>query len=406
MDDHEVVEGIMHLFDHDTQEARTHFTGAVQAAQNQGRSPIQGELGLLLCTWCEEGNPDIDRELSEILQRMQESRQVSVTMIETRCPSCDRLYVVREDYLNSRVACVECKARFIVAEAPRKNSSSSEESRKTSELHLLNDDDLLLRDTRLWHVVSLLFGWRRLPPQHGLPAREWETLHQRLGGVREIDPALSDADLLEGLIAYYFSTEEEDRKRALEILQRAVDSGVNEPDILNLLEREKRVSERAADSLNRLLAEIRRYLEDPGVVPEYKEQLKARLERFRRFREMGEVDIQMGETEAAPSLEDMRNRGSLIRRRIATIVRPHLTKADEQTSEEITGLMDSLDSVTKTLAENVRTLQDTEHGLLQVTGEFLLQEEGSDEPEVPSNSDIEDHDHPQSDEGNGNRGKI
>lgn len=106
-------------------------------------------------------------------------------------------------------------------------------------------EQLLLRNALFWHVTLLIESWRqRLPANRGLPVSERARLDKRIEAVQTVDPKWADANLVSGLIAYYFSMDNNAaREAALKQLRQYRENGGNLADIISLLEREQKVIE-------------------------------------------------------------------------------------------------------------------------------------------------------------------
>ncbi|MDQ3804813.1 MAG: hypothetical protein M3416_13410 [Acidobacteriota bacterium] len=384
VDDHETVIGIMSLFDRETDEARKHFAGAVAAAREQGKPALHGELGLLLCDWVASDNPDVDEALGEVLKGLERADATAQEMVNTACKFCGKKYEAGAGCVGKAVGCTGCRRRFIVevekdakdSRAPSGDDGGGAAEPAAQPERLLDEEEILLRNALLWHAVSLLFTWRGLPPGGGLPPGSHDELSDRLNRVRDVDAEMPDPYLIEGLINYYFfSASDSEREAAVAAIDKAASKGVNVPEVLNLADREHRLAEFRRDSLNRFLALVKNYLTDQGVPEHLREQLKARLERFSRFAQMGEIDLTKGEEDAAPSLVEMQARGVLLCKRVDSIVKPRLADADSQDREAIEGLIRNLDRTTKTLTKKIERLEQTEYSLMEATGEFLFHEE-------------------------------
>ncbi len=331
MDDHQVLLGIQSLIDKKTEEAEKHFKGAEQVAQDEGKSTAHARLGLLLCRWRAEDNPDIDDELRATAE------EITVRRLEL---------------------------------------VGSEEDEERSPPRKLSEEEKLARDVLLWLVVSRLILWLRLPERQGLPDDERLEVEGRLASVGNLDPEMGDVHLLAGLLEYYFAKDEQQRRAALERLEKALETDVNLPEVRYLVERERKLAEAAANSLETYLKLVRDYLADDGVPLELRLQLKERLERFQRFRELEEADLQVGEGEYMPTVQDFQTRGDLMRRRVQNIVQPRLREQEQNDElEELGKQIEQLKAHTDALEESARNLERSEQGLMVVTGEFLLEEE-------------------------------
>jgi tetratricopeptide (TPR) repeat protein len=379
IDDHEVVIGIRSLFDKNQEEARRHFQGAVEAAKKQGKPALHGELGLLLCEWRETDTPNIDDALGKALDLMDGDQVAGREIVTAACTHCGKKYDVGRAFSGKKATCTTCKQTFIVEFVPASQATPTgdqegEESEKRE--RLLSDEELLLRNVLLWRAVSLIFTWRQLPSKSGLRAGDQAELFKRLSRVEEVDPDMPDPYLLRGLIGYYFAADEAEREAAVETMDKASTNGVNVPEVLNLIDREQRLTRLQEDDLNRFFVLVKNRLADATVPEGLREQLKASMEMFSRFRQMGEVDVVKGEVDSAPSLMDVQTRGVLLRKRVNNIVKPRLAGADEEDRKGIEILMKRLDRTTRTLSQRVERLEETEHSLMEATGEFLF---GDDE---------------------------
>ena len=407
VDDHEVLIGLMSLFDKNIDEARKHFAGAVTSAQTNSKPTTYGDLGLLLCTWCATDNPYIDDELGLVLKELTTGRQKEVESVSTACKFCDKRYTVRRNYAGQPVSCTQCKRRFIV-ELPKPDDVAQQNGKESELEHeaLLNDNDLLLRNVLLWHVIARLFTWRSLPAQGGLPEAEHEVLSERLAKVREIDPEMPDPDLLAGLIAYYFASNEQAREEAVEILDNSMTNGVNIPEVLDLVAREKRLTELQRDSLNRYFVLARNYVTDKGRQEHLRRRLKELLERFSRFKQLDETELVQSDADAMPSVTDVQSRSQLLCKRVVDIVKPRLVNAETDDREAIETSMKRLNRTTKVLARKVTTLEEMEYVLMETTAEFLLREDEDSEQSSSESIDIGEIVNAEESEQNGAAGKA
>lgn len=374
IDDHQVMFGIVALFDKDLAEARNHFTGAVEAARRDGTSTTAGELGLLLCSWSEGEVPDMDAQLGAVLAEIEQQETVSVS-----CSHCQHSQPAHRLRLGTQITCVSCQQEFATAPTDAPVSMMDGEASADADQQL-GDDELLVRNVMLWHAVSLISSWRRLPPAGGLLPKAKGTLLFRLEKVRALDPEMGDPLLLAGLICYYFAQSEEEREEALALLEAAIEKEVHVPEVLNLVDRERRLDEVQRDALKRFLSLVGNYMTDRSVPERYRRELKERFSRFKRFKDPGEIDLEKGEEEAAPSLKDIQTRGIQLQKRVDSILKGKLRNIeDREVAETIEGLLQSLETKTQTLVENANLVEETEYELMGRTGEFLFHEEPQEE---------------------------
>ena len=381
--DHQIMFGIIALFEKNLEEARKHFSGAVDTAAKEERSATASDLGLLLCRWRSDGLPDIDDDLGKIAATMEKNEKVTITC------SCGRNHRVNLSRVGDSLTCKGCKQKLEIAGRHCRFFTGKDEEAGTEggdseagDRPELREEQLLLRNVLLWHAVSLLFTWQSRPLQSGLSGAEKERLKRRLDKVIAVDGEMSDPYLLRGLIGYYFASDDTEKQAALELLGVAQKQGVNLPEVLVLLERERRLAELQRDALQRFLVLVKNYLSDPGVPEHLRQQLRERLQRFSRFKDLGEIDLLQGEFDTAPSLKDIQARGAILHRRVHTIIKPRLLEAGADNAEALEGLLHNLERETQSLAENTDRLEKAEINLMATTGEFLFRDEEENLPEM------------------------
>jgi tetratricopeptide (TPR) repeat protein len=378
IDDHQVVLGIAALFEKNFEQAGKHFRGAVEAAGVAGKSAVAGRLGELLCQWRATGIPQIDEPLGELTGEMAAVNPAGAPRGKAACPHCGHEYQVANSMADRRAQCKNCRRAFRLPNPLKPLTEDAEDADL-----LLSEEELLLRNVLLWHAASLLFAWRGLTEREGLPAEEFETLCQRLEAARHVDPDFADAQLMQGLIAYFFAPDEEARTEAVKGLERAIELGVSLPEVLNLVEREKRLEQYRADSLARFFAHVQDYLGNRSVPEELRQELHLRLSRYQRFREIPPIDPGQQDEEAAPSLSDLRNRSQVLRDRVQRVQRRLLQDAPDGTEvQAIDDLVGDLEKNTQELVESAKRVEDVELDLMASTSEFLLKEEEAAEPET------------------------
>lgn len=341
VNDLQVVNGIQAVFDDRLEDARASFAGARDRARERGASTVEADLGLVVCDWKAGDMAGVDGALSAIVQEL-----------ETRASDA------------------------ATTSSGRDENASPDAEEMTAEQQ---EEKLLRSNAGLLFAVSLLVEWlARLPARGDLPDDEHDELRRRIARVLDADPDFGDAYLVLGLIDYYFAAGEAQRSSSIDTLDEGTGKarGIKLPEVLDLIERERRLAEEERDALSRYLTLVGAYLTDSGVPLELRVELKRRLEELARYRELGEIDLTAEEHAAAPSIDDVRNRGSLLRQRIHRLVAPHLRgRPGDDGTEVLKNLLESLDAATKVVAEGVEELQLAEHDLMLRTGEFLLPED-------------------------------
>lgn len=327
---HQITLGIKALFDGHLHEAESYFQSAAAATGEEDDHAIEAEVGLLLCEWRREDYPDID----------------------------DRL---------------------LALEVATGTGSEEEEP--------LGEQALLARNIRLWQAVSLIFTWLRKPGKSGLRPTDLETLKQRLDLVIALDPGIGDPWFIQGLIGYYFGSEDQ-RDESVDIMKR---SGVRVPEVEIIIQNEEKIREQRKKSLETFLGLAQKYLTDRSVPVEMRRELQERLERFSRFRTMsGEIEIEEGDDEAQASVQDIKSRSDLLCRKINSIIRHRVKKNNPEVMHSIENLMERMDQSAGLISEQTRELEKSSQELMINTSEFLFQEEDGAEPdEVESEIDTE-----------------
>jgi tetratricopeptide (TPR) repeat protein len=314
-----IVFGIVALFEGNLEEAQNQFSKARSLSKKEDKSNLLAEIGGLLCQWKKKNRPDIDTDLSKIVSQLHNGSQVA-------------------------------------------NTAKS-------------DEKWLCRNVCLWHCVSLLFTWLRLPAGSKLKKQQWEDLQIRLDRVREQDKKMGDPDLLWGLLRYFFFFDQEnERKLAKKRIEKACQNNINVPEVLTILNREDKLEQAYKQGLTHYLTLVREWLKSSDVPQALRQELLERLQANERFRALGDIDIAADE-EFAPSIADIQFRVSNLSRRISTIVKPRLRDKTDANSEMVDEIMGKLKSVSKVLSKNTQALEKTEQKMMLITGEFLLAEE-------------------------------
>jgi hypothetical protein len=302
------------------EDARRSFTAARARAADSGRSTAEAELALIAFDWRSERLPDCDERLAEVLAALDEQARGTPPDAEGR---------------------------------------------------------LLRAHAALLHVVSLLYVWlTHLPANGGLPPNGQQELRARVRRALAYDSQLGDVRLVGGLIDYYFAQTEIARQGAVrELIEgTATSRGILLPEALDLIDRERRIEAADADALNRYLALLKAYLVHDDVPVAVREDLRRRLERLSAYKDIGAVETSAYEHESEPSIEDVRHRGDVLRRRVGMIVQPRLRHGGDA-AEQMEGLLARLDGATRALATDVSELQQAEHAVMLRAAQFLLPED-------------------------------
>lgn len=387
LDDHEVVTGIVALFEKNREEAEKHFRAAVQTALDREKPASAARLGLLLCKWQDRKSPDVDQELGKLLLAMPIAPAgTNNRSLPTQCPHCGRRYRVNAVYEQNKVQCKGCRRRFLVAtrDAPEESQDGEQREAPVSDDRLLSEDDLLLRNARLWHCVTLLITWLYRDERSGVAEADRTELLDRLHIVSSLDPDMGDPYLIEGLITYFFAEDEEERKLGHKLIEKAVELEVHVPEVLQLLDRVNKLAALSEHSLSYFHQLSAQYAENGEVDPELRQHFVRTMNRYSRFRNLGTIEPLAKEEAVAPSLENLQGRGHILQTRVSNIVRYRLSEDDASLREDISKQLDQLQEHSQMLANNTRAFQQTEFGLMESTGEFLFRDEDDEEHAAPA----------------------
>ncbi|HET9168736.1 MAG TPA: hypothetical protein VFN97_04840 [Actinospica sp.] len=316
VDDLQLVRGVQAVFDGQLDDARDYFAAARTRAVEQGRHAYEAEVGLIVCAW-ERDDP---KELGDRLGRIADQ--------------LDRLPV---------------------------DDTSADE---------------LATGIAVLRLISLLREWLRKPALSGAPTpEEFAELERRAEDVRVADRELGAANLIEGLVRYYFALSQPERERALEILERgeAVAKSVWPPEVVELVTRERKLGE--GDPISQYLSLLTEFLDDPGRPEEDRARLRALKERFARFAEPIEPDEAQPQPRSPE--DDPRQRAEALRQRVELIVYPRIRDLPEDAParELLRELLAALDKAAGVAAEGAGVLHEAQLRLFTTTAQTLLPEE-------------------------------
>jgi tetratricopeptide (TPR) repeat protein len=386
IDDHEVVMGTVSLFEKNTDEALKHFRAAIEAATKQNKPTHGGSLGLVLCEWREGNLASVDETLGKVLLELTRTHSGNDSTMRTQCTHCGRYYQIRAAYLHQKFKCKSCRRQFVAKklEAAEEIVDSTSDDQDTQE-QLLSEESLLLRNTRLWHCLSLIATWLTRAEKSGLPDDEREKLTHRLNLVTSLDASMGDPYLIGGLINYYLPRSDEMRQEGRTQIARSVELDVHLPEVLQLLDRENKLAQLSEYSVTYFHRMSHDFAKNPEVAEEIRERFVRTMNRFKRFTMMGPLAYVPADSKVAPTLENLQGRGEILRIRVSNIVRHRLTDAEQDVRSSIQRQLDELNDQSQTLAQNTTAFQETELSLMESTGEFLFHdEEPADDDPTPA----------------------
>ena len=316
IDDNELVVAIEALFEGRFDLARERFASAKSRAEQRATPTLHARLGLLACDWRSQEIPDVDAGLDSLV------------------------------------------GEILAAQPPRVSGE---------------EPDPFVRHVLLWHVVSRLFTWLALPAKQGLPERERKILADRVAGLRERDPESSDADLVEGLVGYYFASEEDEQKRAVALLRSAQSKGAGVPEVVYVLECEDRLDKVREKRLDNYLILLKSYLSDPAVPSDLRRELYEYLNQFPRFQQLGDVDVS-GDS-VAPTLQDLQATSETVERHVRNLFRGYGHREGRVAPADVDELVGQMKQSREVISRATGDLSKVQHKLMRVAGEALLPEE-------------------------------
>ena len=322
VNDLQMVRGIQAVFDGETRDAKQAFAAARERAVEQGRPSVEAELGLVACDWA-DGEPG---RLGEWLALL-----------------ADRL-----------------------EQQPPEDGAAAE----------------LAAGIAVLRLVALVREWLARPALSGAPTPDdYAELERRAQAVRAADPELGAADLVEGLVRYYFALNQPERERALEVLDRhdAVAKKLWPPEVLDLVRRERELGGEG-DAVSRYLALLGEFLDDPGRPEQDRAELQSLKRRFARFG--APVESDGAQPQQQSPADDQRHQAEALRRRIELIVYPRIRDLppDAPARAILRDLLAELDKAAGKAADGAGVLHQAQLQLVTNIAQTLLPEE-TDVPE-------------------------
>ncbi|TYK43651.1 hypothetical protein [Actinomadura decatromicini] len=331
-----VLNGIQSHFDQRHTDARTAFGTARERAAALGRDTTEAELGLIACDWTVGVPNELDARLAQLFDRVTDVSKASAK-----------------------------EAKTAGADRAERTKDPAEEYRKQ-----LRGVIALLR------LVALLRVWRARPLSGELGARDRAELMERADTLREADPQLGDASLIEGLITYYFANGEEQREASLALLESGMRTakGIVVPEVLHLVEKERALGSQG-DAMSRFLRLVHELLADPTASAPHRAELRRLRDRFALYSDDLGGDLVLPHRPASP--HELQQRINAMRRRIDLIVYPRLRDlpSDAPSHVLMRERLTELDDVALAFTEQAEALHHSELEILKATGELLLPQE-------------------------------
>jgi len=338
--DQQVAFAVEALLSSETDKAREGFGRAAQEATIDS-SVLYARVGLTLCDWRSDSEADLDGALRDLV------KEANALFIKTQAAGVE-----------GPTAALDT--------TPNKVAAPAQEP--LPEERALTPVQLLVRNLRLMYAVSQLRNFKRLPPGRRISKGSLKELWERLASVREIDPAMGDPLLIEGLMRYYFADSNDERSRALAQLDDAAQREISVPEVNYLIECEKALAKLQENSARDFLALLKLYLGEETVPLVYRQKLQDELKNTSLLKEIGNVNLQPSASPKDAALSDLMAVSGILHRRVERLL-------GHGKDERTTNLLNAIKDGTNTVSEHVSELYHAHTELIAATAEHLLKEE-------------------------------
>lgn len=323
----QVTLGIQALYNKDFDQAVDLFTKARNKAIEENQNTVDCDLGLVLCEWNQDNRPDLENRILEIINLAHKNYN-DVHPFESKVPESGNTQV--------------------------------------TERHILISNIYLL------YGISYIYTWFRLPESKGLPEEKIREIHARLDKAFDYNPQQTDTDFILGLIDFYFD-ENANKEAAINRIEK---SGVNLPDIIQLIKSQKEAFEKVKKVIERYILLARGYISDRKIPVEFRNELKERLTRYEKFKKAAELAGEKPDSESeTATLQEIQARSKITRKHINDILRNKFKDMNREMSENFSDLINDINDTSELISNSTRSLEKTEHLLMLNTGEYLLEED-------------------------------
>ena len=367
IDDQETVNGIVAVYDKRYKEAREHFELAVEEAERKKRPSPHGEAGLFVCDWYGHESESMQKRIESLVSQ---ADRMQIRMAKTKtvqCEFCKRAFKASEFAMNDKVYCPACGKRFtakLAAGATAKDGAA-----------VLSGAETFWRSVYLLDALLRVMALRRLPAGKGLPPAQGKKIGESLQKALPIDEGFSDIYLVRGLLVYYNTPDSGARAKAVEDLHKAVDLGVNVPEVLILLDKEDKILEFHKNSPGYFKKYLKKYITDKSIDEAARLKLFKALDGYSGQAGIAERDIEAADEALEPSVSDLRYRYRHTDSTAQKIVLPYLK---DHRMDDAVGIVEksreNLASAQKGLTEASDMAQDAEVDLLALSAPFMLGE--------------------------------
>ena len=365
--------GLRALHNGNTLKAREHFMEIISNERADERSRMEAKLGICLCTWVEEEQPDIEQELSEIVRYAEKSyqKELSKTPRYVRCEHCKAIYRINTGIDMEKYICSECGKSFDPKEITTLNQAE-----KNGAKQIFSQGGILLINTLLLYSQSYLFSLMAKNLHSGITREMKQTYIGRLDNVLKVDRDEPLARIAKALFLYFTAEDLAEKDEAVNQLEAVKE--IEYSEILNIIQEKKARNEREKNILNEYLELVKDYVSNSDVPLEYRESLYEKLNQnpaFAKWATRKHLAVDHNRTE--PSLTLLSIRNMLVKSRVENFI--HTKRASKTgitfNEAEITQSLQKIEEGTKIIREQATAMEKDENRVLSLTGELLLQED-------------------------------
>ena len=342
-----LVLGTRALFEQDLKTARAQFEGLVETVRTGPRPDAwmgaMAELGLALATWIERspGAPTaVEGGLTDVVRRL----DADAATEEAWPDAADGPSLIE-------------KLRAL-------HQANADEDRQAKPTRLL-------RDIHFLRGMAVLRAWAEAED----PARERDTLLpravSRFACARRLDPRFADPYMVVGMLRYHLARGPAERVQAIAELQQARNLGARDPELLRILNRERRVAQNGgADDVQM----FDRYVAEGSLPHAARSDLVRKLSRYGKARSSDERPELALPEQSTPTVTELKDRLGLLSERVSRLIaqRPSPDGHDELATAR--DLAQALEDDTKALYEQAESIKRREAQLLVLLADWLLPE--------------------------------
>lgn len=343
----QITVGTQALFDKNVAEARAHFQRVLEAGA--GGQPPEAHLlasaclGLALANWIEgSGWEELESLCVKAIQALDPKASLELTWPEE---------LTVKDLLEQ------------LKDLERGENGRHPEARRVARF---------LRDVHFLRAMAVLKAWGNIPGKEAnqLAPAMLERILKRLACARQQDESFSDAYLVAGLLLFYLF-EGEQRERGVELLQIAQKQGMRQPDALEIINNRNKLREANASAIESYLLLLDRYISNPSVRGEVRQQLLAELRRYQRIQAWEKAHDFSRLQSLEPTLNDIRDRSEMLIARVDQILS---AGAQARPVDQIRRLRAQLQEGGQRLVSQAQEIEKDEASLMLEIGSQLLKE--------------------------------